>query len=601
MTRHSPPKTSLLSERLFRDLATTLEFDRFLLKAAHGAAEAVAADMVGLIFRYGEILRFQFVFSLNPTQKALPDVLQQFSFPRDSGTVGQAMTSGSPLYTPDYATSPFAIQEFVALGIQSDLVVPIPVAGRLEGALVMGWYTRPKHPPENRALALTETIAAFMGSTYYRSTLEAALTHDARHDVLTGLPNRVVLMDRLAHARRRVTRHERLLAIVLLDVDGFKGVNDRLGHEAGDHIIATIAERLGESVRITDTVSRYGGDEFVALIEDIAHLDQLETILDRALSAINQPVPFKGQDIVVSVSAGLTIYPFDDQPTDILLQHADQAMYEAKRAGGNQYRCFERSKTFQLTVRSRLRRDLTSALNEDAWVMSYQPIVDWHGQTVAFEGRLRWPRSDGAKVREEDIGDLLDKPLPIHLFERALAASKRDLCRYLPPGVHLHLNLHEADLANNQILTLLDSWCEETGMGSGLVLELPETTLVANITMSRKLIYQLRERGINVLVDDFNGANQGRLGHLIDIPVSGLKCLLPSDHRQSRLLHGLAAGASAMGLQLYAQSLTSASQRQLAEQIGCLYGQGAFLAPELEANAVRHWLQTTSYRTKHSQ
>ncbi len=598
MAGHPRSHTPTLAEQLFCDLAYTLDFDQFFQKAAAGAAAGARADAAGLVLRDGNQLRYRSFFGLTPAQCA---ALDQFSMPWGSGAVGQSLVKGAILYTASYPESPHAIREFIDLGVKSCLVAPIIVAGHTEGALVVGWFARPKRPPSPRVLQLIEILAAFIGSAYYRSTLETALARDARHDILTGLPNRVMLEDRLAGARKRALRRDRLLAVCLLDIDGFKNINDEIGHETGDYVLARAAERLTASVRATDIVSRYGGDEFVILLEDITHLEQLENILDRMLALIRQPVHFKGRDVMLTVSAGLTIYPFDDQPGDLLLQHADQAMYEAKRAGGDQYRFFDRANTLRIAAHSRLRLEIEKAIRDDLWVMTYQPIVNWEGQTVALEGRMRWSRSDSVTIREEDVSDLLTKDLRGEFFERLLDISKRDFRGQARPPVPLHLNLHAADLDNERLLTLLDTWCLDTGITPArLTLEIPDAAVAGHLTAARSLAHALQDRGIGLLVDDFNGNAQACLGHLVDLPISGVKCVVPTDYRSARLIHALTAGARALGLLLYGLSINDTAQGQLAQNIGCTYGQGALFGPELQPSAARHWLKTATYQARRS-
>ena len=330
----SPP----LPEPLFYELAATLEFDRFFLNAARAAALTVDADYAGLIRRHGGQLRYQFFGAVATTDGRRDLIPAHIADPPVAA--GLTLAASHTRYIADSAHGPFAARELAALGIRSHLMVPMRVAGRVEGALVLAWQARPLRPPGHRKRRLVEAFAAFMGHACYRSAVEGALIRDAHHDPLTGLPNRSVLMDRLTHARRRALRNDRLLIIALLDIDGFKRVNDELGHEAGDHLLTTVADRLAGCVRLADTVSRYGGDEFVILMEDITHLGQVETLLDRIVKTMHQPIRLQGRTLTLTISVGVTIYPFDDHSPNILLQHADQAMYEAKRAGGGRHGCF---------------------------------------------------------------------------------------------------------------------------------------------------------------------------------------------------------------------------------------------------------------------
>ncbi len=582
-------------EQLFRELATTLEFDRLFLKAAQAAALAGGADCAGLVLRHGEQLRYQFFFGLSAAEAVR---LGQFRFPCDRGIVGEMLACGAPVYTADYRRHPAAIPEFIELGVRSSLAVPIPVAGRLEGALVVAWRTRPRRPPGRRTLLLIEAIAAFMGNACYRSALEAALARDAHHDALTGLPNRGVLMDRLAHARRRALRGDRLLVVALIDIDGFKQINDAFGHEAGDRLLATIADRLGETLRTTDTVSRYGGDEFVILMEDVAHLEQIEGVLDRILLKGREPLVIDGHSMAVTLSAGITIYPFDDHSAEILLQHADQAMYEAKRNGGNQYRCFERTNTARLALRSQLRRDVEVAVLEERWQASFQPIVDCEGVTVGLEACLRWPKAYGSVVREEDIADLTEGLLRTRLLERLLNLIEADGDIFRESGVPLHINLHSPDLHDVQLPERLRQWRDEVlGVHGIMVIEIAEDAMLANAAAGTQFAAHLKERGFRVLLDHFHGHKRAGFAYVADQAFYAVKCALSGDAAELRLLQALSAGAGALGLQLYAGGVDSTAQREIAEGLGCRYAQGLLVAPELPARAARHWLKTALHQS----
>ncbi len=588
MAVYKSPKSPPPPEQLFHELANTLEFDRFFCNAARAAGLAVNADFAGLVRRRGDPLRYEFFFALDPLCEPPmpPSVLMA-----NPGTVERALTLGQTLYVAETAFATPAPDRELA----SHLVVPMRVAGRVEGALVLAWRQRPPRPPTRRRLRLAEALAAFMGNASYRSAMEGALTRDASRDPLTGLPNRSVLMDRLAHGCRRAGRDDRLLVIALLDVDSFKGINDKLGHEAGDHVLATIAERLTNSVRLADTVSRYGGDEFVILIEDITHLEQIETMIERMLLAIRQPIPFQGRPLSVTISAGLTIYPFDDQPPDVLLQHADQAMYEAKRGGGDRYRCFERANTTRLAQRSQLRRDIETAISDDLWQPRYQPILDREGRTAGIEVRLRWPRSDGTTVCEETASELVEASTRTSLLECLLAATQRDCLSYGHPPAPLHINIHAADLYDRRLPTRLSDWRDEIygTEGGTIVVEVPDDVLASHPQAGARLALALQERGLRLMVDHYQAYKCADLTHIAAAPLYGVKCDPVADTGTARLLRALSAGMSALGLAVYVNGIDTLPARTVVDAIGWDYGQGLVFAPELDASALALWLKNS--------
>ncbi len=587
MAAYKNPISPPLPEQLFHELANTLEFDRFFCNAARAAGLAVNADYAGLIRRPGTPSRYEFFFALDPAgkQPPTPEILIA-----NTDTVGRVLNLGQTLY----ATESAFVTPAPDIDLASHLVVPMRVAGRVEGALVLAWRHRPRRPPTRRRLRLVEALVAFMGNASYRSAVEAALTRDARCDPLTGLPNRSVLMDRLAHGCRRAGRNDHLLVIALLDVDSFKGINDELGHEAGDHLLTTVAGRLANSVRLADTVSRYGGDEFVILMEDITHLEQIEGMLDRMLFAIRQPIPFEGRFLSVTISVGLTIYPFDDQPPDVLLQHADQAMYEAKRAGGDRYRCFERANTALLAQRSQLRRDIETAISHNLWEPRYQPILDRAGRPAGIEVRLRWQRSDGTTVCEETASELVEASTRTGLLECLLAATRRDCLSYGRPPAPLHINIHAAELYDRRLPARLSDWRDEIyGAESGtIVVEVPDDVLASHPQAGARLALALEERGLRLIVDQYQAHKRADLAHIAATPLYGVKCDPVADARGSRLLRALSAGMNALGLAVYVDGIDTHPARTVVDAIGWDYGQGLAFAPELAAPALALWLKT---------
>ncbi len=577
----SPP----LAEQLFHELANTLDFDRFFFNAARAAGLAVGADYAGLVRCHGDPLRYEFFFALDPGHEdpPTPEVSRA-----GAGALARALALGETVYAPEDPPAAPASR----LGLAAQLAVPMRVAGRVDGALVLAWRHRPRRPPTRRRLRLVEAMVAFMGNASYRSAVEAALTCDARRDPLTGLPNRCVLMDRLAHGCRRAARDDRLLVIALLDVDHFKGINDELGHEAGDHLLMTVAERLAHSVRLADTVSRYGGDEFVILMEDITHLEQIEAVIDRILLAVRQPIPLQGRTLSVTISAGLTIYPFDDQPPDVLLRHADQAMYEAKRAGGDRYHCFERTNTARLTERAQLRRDIETALSHELWAPRYQPILDREGHPAGVEARLCWERPDGTIVREEMASELSAGPARNDFLDRLLAATRRDCAAYGPPPVPLHINIHAADLYDRRLPSRLSDWRDEVyGTRDGiLVVEVPDDALASDPQAGARLALALRARGLRLVADQFQG-REG-LAHIAATPLHGVKCRPAADATAARLLRAFAAGMTTLGLAVYVDGVDTIPRRMAADTLGWNYGQGLVYAPELDAPTMARWFKT---------
>jgi diguanylate cyclase len=302
--------------------------------AAQNLAKLLDADGAALILMEGpDRLRYRLfhgVERLNQTP------IGKFSFPADQGTVGHVLTTGCYLFTPDYPASANSMPEFVSVGLRANLVLPLPSPNGIVGAIAIAWLHRAPESLTSTMLAIAELFAALIGSAVYREGLERQLHHHSVTDPLTGLPNRRMLMLRLEEAQRRACRNHTLMALAVIDLDGFKEVNDCLGHQAGDQCLLLAANAIRGAIREIDLAARLGGDEFVIIFEDLRSIQQVACFLQRVVDAVAEQGRNSPHGGAVTASLGATIYPIDFAGPEILLKNADQAMYAAKRAGGNQ-------------------------------------------------------------------------------------------------------------------------------------------------------------------------------------------------------------------------------------------------------------------------
>ncbi|MEY2343356.1 diguanylate cyclase, partial [Acidithiobacillus sp. IBUN Pt1247-S3] len=327
--------------RQLRGLLQEVDFEAFFAEAARLACGIAEADGAGLILREEGRLHYRLFHGLSARYQELG----QWEFPETAGVSGAALARGEPVYVPDYPDSPWAMQEFVAAGLQASLAIPLPPLAdeEIPGVLVISWFQQPASPriPED-AWDHLRLLADLLGATLYRERLEHRMEGLATRDLLTDLPNRRVVQERLRAAMSRSDRHQRLSALFFLDLDGFKPVNDRLGHHRGDEVLCTIADQLCTVVRAEDCVIRYAGDEFLVILEDIANVEEVECIASRLLLAAQCSVTDAQTQLRVSASMGAVIYPFSDGGAEELIRQADLAMYAAKETGGNTWKLYGR-------------------------------------------------------------------------------------------------------------------------------------------------------------------------------------------------------------------------------------------------------------------
>jgi len=317
------------------DLLKIFSFAEFFNSTAVNLAKLLDADGAALIVYDGpDRLRYKLFYGLDRVNQ---ESIVKFSFPASKGTVGRALASGQYLFTQDYQNSEDSMPEFVDADMRSNLVLPLPGPNGFVGAIAISWIHRQSGPLEATNLAIAEMFAALLGSSVYREELEKQLEDRSLTDPLTGLPNRQALMPRIAQAQTRACRNQNLMALAVLDLDGFKAVNDQLGHAAGDQRLLSTATAIRNAIRGVDMVARLGGDEFVIILEDLRSLREVKAILNRIVHAVDSHVNQYQDCYKVTASLGATVYPIDFVEPEVLLRHADEAMYLSKRNGGNQF------------------------------------------------------------------------------------------------------------------------------------------------------------------------------------------------------------------------------------------------------------------------
>jgi diguanylate cyclase (GGDEF)-like protein/PAS domain S-box-containing protein len=421
-----------------------------------------------------------------------------------------------------------------------------------------------------------------------RKTLERQLVHEAFHDPLTGLANRALFTDRVDHALLRRGDVERL-AVLFMDVDDFKTINDSLGHGAGDLVLVAVAERVQSCLRPEDTVSRLGGDEFAVLLED-ADLPLATGIAARLLSALRLPFEISGKQVHLEASIGVAFGSGDIKAADDLLRNADVAMYTAKDRGKGRLQVFESNMHTAVLARLELKADLERAISRDELRVRYQPVFDLRsGQLAGFEALLRWRHPARGDTFPGDFIGLAEETgliVPIGRWILEQAARQARAWTDLHPGLLVSVNLSARQLRENDFASSVAEILASTGVPpASIMLELTESSLMQD---DEGHLRALRQLGVRLALDDF-GTGYSSLSYLSRFPIEHLKidrsftAELGSEHEESALVRSVVQLAAALNMRTVAEGIERPDQLDRIRELGCDYAQGYLLSRPMDA------------------
>lgn len=426
----------------------------------------------------------------------------------------------------------------------------------------------------------------------YKET-EAKLQHDAMHDVLTGLPNRALFLDRLSLAlSRRVRRPDHTCGILYLDLDRFKEVNDALGHAAGDLVLKSVADRLRSSLRPQDSAARLGGDEFAVLVESILAVGDLEIVAKRVLRELERPFEIFGNFVQSGASVGAAIAGSAHTSCDLLIRDADFAMYRAKQAGGGRCEFFDKHLEVCVSSQQERERELRTVLDKRLFQFRYEPIYHLaSGKLVGFESQLYWRRADGGVESFRDLMSVAEETgFSVALGREALDTVCRQLSawRDAPQSdLFVSVNLTDRQFYHPDLAAQLKRALAVSGAAPGrLVFEVPETALNSNPDAAVVILQRLVDCEARVAIDEF-GSNLAPLNHLTRLPVDMAKLdrrltASAATTRQQAVLESVVRLGQTLGVQVVAQGVDTPEQLQALRRVGCPFGQGALLSPPLE-------------------
>lgn len=430
---------------------------------------------------------------------------------------------------------------------------------------------------------------------------EQKLEHIAHYDPLTNLPNRVLLADRLQQAMHQVQRREHQLVVVFLDLDGFKAINDNHGHKAGDQLLMTVALRMKETLRESDTLARLGGDEFIAVLTDLTDIESSVPMLTRLLSAAAQPVHIADLTLQVTASLGATVYPqIVDIDADQLLRQADQAMYQAKLAGKNRYYIFDAAQDNSIRIRHESMERIRQGINEQEFILHYQPKVNMRtGEIIGAEALIRWQHPQkGLLLPGQFLPTIEDHPLSIELGEWVINTALRQVGVWRNQGLDIPVSVNVGARhlqQTNFVLRLSEILATHPDiLPSYLELEVLETSALEEIAKSSQLISDCREIGIHFALDDF-GTGYSSLTYLKRLPVTLLKIDqsfirdMLDDAEDLAIIDAVIGLASSFGRQVIAEGVETVEHGTILLQHGCELAQGYGIAAPMPAEQLCKW------------
>jgi diguanylate cyclase (GGDEF)-like protein/PAS domain S-box-containing protein len=409
-------------------------------------------------------------------------------------------------------------------------------------------------------------------------------------DPLTGLPNRRLFEDRLAIALAQAHRYRHRLAVIFLDLDRFKQVNDTLGHAAGDALLKAVSERLSESVREGDTVARLAGDEFTLLLPGIHYAEDLAAISRKLVETLRQPFPINGHQVRVTASGGISLYPEDGEEAEALLKSADTAMYRAKERGRDNFQLFSPAMAEKALERRALEESLRRALDREEMTLHYQPCLELAtGRVVGMEALLRWRRPELGLLEPKDfiaLADFTGVMLSVGPWVLETACRQaRDWQRRGSRGLRVMINLSAHELQQGELVVHVEKALAASGLEpDALHLEIPEGYAMQDLDRTVETLRALRSVGVHLSIDGF-GAGFSSLAHLRRLPVDALKIDLSfvrgatTDPDDASIVTAVIAVAHSLGLRVVALGVETEAQVALLRSLGCDEVQGYLWSP----------------------
>ena len=432
-------------------------------------------------------------------------------------------------------------------------------------------------------------------------TLE--ISHSAEHDYLTGLPNRMLPNDRINQAIALAQRHEKNVAVLFLDLDGFKHINDSLGHLIGDKLLQSVAKRLTKCVRGSDTVSRQGGGEFVVMLSEVQHVEDAAVTAQKMLQAVAELHSIDQQDLHVTTSIGVSVYPDDGLDAETLIKNADTAMYQAKENGRHSFKFFKPAMNVKAVERQSIEEALRRALERQEFTLRYQPKVNLlTGAIIGAEALIRWIHPVRGSVSPmqfipvaEDCGLIL--PIGAWVLREACRQAQSWADAGLP-ATTMAVNVSAMEFRDENFIEGMFTNLRETGLDPRrLEIELTESVLMKRAEATAVILQRLRERGVRVAVDDF-GTGYSSLSYLRKFPVNALKIdqsfvrQISTSDADTAIVTAIIGMARSLKLRVIAEGVETLAELNFLRENGCNEAQSYYLSKPVLAHEFASFLRT---------
>ncbi|HEX8834434.1 MAG TPA: EAL domain-containing protein [Abditibacteriaceae bacterium] len=476
-----------------------------------------------------------------------------------------------------------------------------PVASRSGGVLgFFATYLLETGLPSKRDTALLARVADLAAIAIEHASMNAQLAYSAQHDALTGLPNRVLFADRLEQALHSSARRNEQAAVMFLDLDGFKQVNDTLGHHFGDELLQQVAQRLKQAVRATDTVSRMGGDEFTVILTDLTDTLHTDQIALKLLKAIEAPFMVRDHELFVTVSIGIALFPRDGADSPTLQSHADAAMYRAKSAGKNTYEYFEPGISEALREREELKDQLRRALENSEFEVLYQPQFSLKSGTVAgFEALLRWKHPQlGVTLPASFLPVAEETGLAMQIGAWMMEEACKQAKAWSASGyeIKMALDISTLQCGRTEFATLVAQALRCSDLPPHLLeLELAESNVMRNVEEAVRQAKRLRQLGVRIALNGF-GTGYSGLAYLKHLPANAVKidCTFMCRHDARPLLEAVISQGHGLSLCVMVEGVENEEQQQMLHEMGCDVAQGFHLGHPMTGADATEFLQNAA-------